>query len=154
MDKIIAVLLEKPEFPQYLALPLMFLAALVTGLALISIAARQIFRMAVILWTLYRDNLHDDIMLALHAALDWPELSRRSLRPVSLGNALRASGLFTLAIVFFGCFLWLALAMIFSPPGAARPLVLYGIALLSMLLCVMFSRNFAITGTKHWYGIR
>lgn len=70
MDKIIAVLLESPEFPQYLALPLMFLAALVTGLALISIAARQIFRMGVILWTLYRDSLHDDIMLAMHAALD------------------------------------------------------------------------------------
>lgn len=154
MDKIIAVLLEKPEFPIFLALPLMFLAGIVVALRLFLVAVKEAIGIIVFLRSFYKSKLHGNLSIMLHAALDWPELPRRSFRPVSLWNALIALGLMAGALLFFGYYVVVALSMIFTASGFVHPASHYVIAPLFMLLCIVSSRSFAIAGTKRWYGIR
>jgi hypothetical protein len=154
LENIIAILLEKPEFPKFLAFPLMFVAGVLVILRLSSGVGTEVVQVIARLWPLYRNKLHDDLALMLHAALDWPELPRRSLRPVSLWNALIAFGLMAGALLFFGYYVAVALNMIFIAPGATHPASHYVIAPLFMLLCIASSRSFAIAGVKQWYGIR
>jgi hypothetical protein len=98
--------------------------------------------------------LHDDLVIALRGALDWPEIDRWTFRPRSIVDGIVAIALAVTSITCFGGWLAVGVAVICRDPHQFHPAQHYVIASLFMVISITCSRAFMIAAVKRWHRIR